>query len=456
MWERLLFKKIEVWLVLLLVPLALVAAVFYGAAVRNVTQGNDRFGKAGDAAYAIASIPANARELWKSLNPGSGLWTTGSGDRFEGRTGWTFDAADPSNIPDGYLMLSRYDGNELRHTVELYDLKTGELGYSWPIDADKLLKDAPRISKLINFDRWNTPRFRAIHPLALESGDLIFKDHSAPLIRTTPCGDLVWRIDSSLYHHTTEMDAEGQLWVTNRFEPAYNPDLGDDFNDDGIVQVSPDGVILFERSLAEVFVKEGYDYLLYARGPYVDDPLHLNDVEPALEDGPFWKKGDLFLSIRNLSMVALYRPSTDEIIWMKQGPWAHQHDVDIIDENTIAVFDNNALNIGTERYVDGVSDVMFYDFDTDTIRSPYREVFEAHQIRSGSEGLFSLLPSGHLLVEEENSGRFLIFGPDGTLGAEYVNRGENGRIFRLGWSRFVDRQAGDRLLLTLESANCRQ
>ena len=37
----------------------------------------------------------------------------------------------------------------------------------------------------------------------------------------------------------------------------------------------------------------------------------------------------------------LYRPSTNKVIWFKQGPWRFQHDVDIINKNTIAIFDNN-------------------------------------------------------------------------------------------------------------------
>ena len=79
---------------------------------------------------------------------------------------------------------------------------------------------------------------------------------------------------------------------------------------------------------------------LFTKGMYNHDPIHLNDIEPVLADGPYWKKGDLFLSLRNVSAVMLYRPSTDEIVWIKRGPWIAQHDVDILDDHRIGIYDN--------------------------------------------------------------------------------------------------------------------
>ena len=71
--------------------------------------------------------------------------------------------------------------------------------------------------------------------------------------------------------------------------------------------------------------------------------------------------------------------------------------------------------------LNGANNVVFIDFDTGMTRSLFEVFFEAHEIPANSEGLFTLLPSCHLLVEEENSGRFLMFSPYGTMGAEYVN-----------------------------------
>ena len=122
--------------------------------------------------------------------------------------------------------------------------------------------------------------------------------------------------------------------------------------DDGIVKLSPNGEILFEKSVSQIFIDNGLEYLLFATGDweFTKDPIHLNDIQPIDKDGDFWKKGDVFLSLRSQSMVILYRPSINQIIWKLTGPFFHQHDVDILNDHTISVFNNNS-----KLFVDGDS-----------------------------------------------------------------------------------------------------
>ena len=53
---------------------------------------------------------------------------------------------------------------------------------------------------------------------------------------------------------------------------------------------------------------------IFSQDSFKSDPTHLNDIQPVLKDGPYFKKGDLFLSLKFLSMVILYRPETNKII----------------------------------------------------------------------------------------------------------------------------------------------
>ncbi|MEL1227301.1 MAG: arylsulfotransferase family protein, partial [Candidatus Neomarinimicrobiota bacterium] len=127
------------------------------------------------------------------------------------------------------------------------------------------------------------------------------------------------------------------------------------FYDDAIVKLSPESEILFEKSVSQIFIENNLEYLLFAHGnDYEADPIHLNDIQPVDFDGEFWKKGDVFLSLRSQSMVLLYRPSTNEIIWKGTGPFFNQHDVDIIDNHRISVFNNRSINVvGSTSIVDG-------------------------------------------------------------------------------------------------------
>ena len=93
------------------------------------------------------------------------------------------------------------------------------------------------------------------------------------------------------------------------------------------------------------------------------DPIHLNDVEPVFLDSKYWKKGDLFLSIRSLSSIVHYRPSTNEILNYIIGPFAHQHDIDIVSDNEISIFNNNNF------LIDGkYSEVLIYNFEDKNLR----------------------------------------------------------------------------------------
>ena len=62
-------------------------------------------------------------------------------------------------------------------------------------------------------------------------------------------------------------------------------------------------------------------------------------------DGKFWKSGDVFLSLRNQSMILLYRPSTNKIIWKGTGPFFRQHDVDVLNDHKISIFNKLLLPV---------------------------------------------------------------------------------------------------------------
>ena len=164
----------------------------------------------------------------------------------------------------------------------------------------------------------------------------------------------------------------------------------------------------------------------------------MNDIQPVDFDGDFWKKGDLFLSLRSQSMVILYRPSTNKIIWKGTGPFFYQHDVDILDDHKISIFNNNDVkNFVNGNYVDGENQVMIYDFKKKGYSYYLNESLIRNNVRTGTQGLSQILPNGDLFVEETNYGRTLYFNSDGSLRWTNVNRAENGNVYRVGWSRIL-------------------
>jgi hypothetical protein len=154
-----------------------------------------------------------------------------------------------------------------------------------------------------------------------------------------------------------------------------------------------------------------------------------------LTSGPYWQRGDLFISLRNLSMLALYRPSTGKIIWRQSHPWTFQHDISILDDHRIAVFDNHWRLDGS---VDGRNRIAVYDFATRQVSFPYAAGMNRFAIRTSAQGRATPMPNGDMVVEETERGRLLRMAPDGTLRWMYIAAAPNLRRLQLRWSRYLD------------------
>lgn len=445
------------WIALLGLGLVPAAFSIYGHLVLDAARTGGE-GQLADAALALAKVPATAADLLRGrdLDPRH----VSHPERFSDPAGWTVAPGGAAALaPEGYLLLSRYSGDENRAVIDLVDLATQRTLHVWRPDVETILGGLPaqasltRINQWGPFSRWNRRYFEAVHPFLMDNGDLVIKDHGTPLARIDACGALVWRQDADMFKHSTNMDAEGRLWVPSVIEP-HDPAYGDQFAEDALTAVDPaDGRIIEQVSTIPLLDAAGYFPQMFGAGAARNDPVHMNDIEPVLEDGPYWQKGDLFLSMRNLSLVALYRPSERRLVWSQQGPWMAQHDVDVLDDHRISVFSNNAYNAGHGDYVRGANEVLVYDFATGEVSSPYRDVLEALDVKTRSEGLAEVTPAGNLVVEDENSGRLLILGPDGRLLASYLNRAGDGSIFTMAWSRVVERSLAEGALAAIAASN---
>lgn len=447
--ERVLFSKIEIWLVFILLILFGIGTVFFGAVVKDETKGRyttsrEAYSWVGDMAYTVADAPNTARQLLNSAPP-----RRIGKMRFDGRSGWTVEPGVA--MPDDYLLLSRADGDAGHHAVELVRLSDQEIVWRWDINPESYFADVRQGSPFIDYALLTSARYRSVHPFAMADGGLLFANHFSPLIRIDHCGTKQWMNDEQIFHHSLNIDADGNFWMPGQLEDSkLSPDPN--FEDNTLIHVTAEGEVLSEVSMADLLIEYGRFDMVFQFDKYVDDPLHMNDIQPALSDGPYWKKGDVFISLRNVSAIVQYRPSTGEIVWMKQGPWFGQHDVDIVNDTTISVFSNNAYDSGAGGYVKEQNSVVFYDFATDEVSRPFDAGLGADESQTLTAGLSDLTASGHLMVEEENSGRILIYAPDGTRAAEYINRAADGFAYRMGWSRIIDKAYGDAVVTAIENA----
>ena len=436
------FKKIEIWILYLIILLSILFAIGFGFLVRQELVGGIKLGWVSKTALTLAEIPVNI----KKILDGPGDLTVE--DRFPNLDGFN----GTPNSEESYILLSRYDGDLREGVVELVDLTTFKVLHTWnpDIDAFNDLVEQTNEFKYLQRDA-NNSRHMLYHPVLTNKGNLIFMAQNAPLRKIDACSNLAFQNTHDGFHHSIETDIDGNIWTSTHMYPQSLPiekvgritPVENGFKDDAIVKLSPDGEILFEKSVSQIFLENDLEYLLFSVGDQVftKDPIHMNDIQPVDFDGKFWKKGDVFLSLRHQSMILLYRPSTNEIIWKGTGPFFHQHDVDILDDHKISIFDNNAKILEGGRTVDGYNRVIIYDFNKNEYSSYLPESLEENDVRTPNQGRSQILLNNDLIVEESFYARLLYFNNNGSLRWSHVNRAKNGNVYKVGWSRILYTQA---------------
>jgi len=280
------------------------------------------------------------------------------------------------------------------------------------------------------------------------------REISYSIVKINARSEIEWLNNSFKAHHSIELNHRGNLYLPGRNfksdEHAFLPENYDEYSthlkDDTIVELDiVTGEILSYKSVISILEENGYTSLLHKNGYLINDLIHLNDVQPALEDGDYWKKGDLLISCRNLSIVFIYRPDTNKIIWLKQGPWSAQHDPHFYQKDKIIVFGNDIiLDYSREKimkesfhFIHGNNEIYMYHFSNDSISTPFSELLIKEKIRTPTQGNCTILPNGDIFVEETDYGR-IIFGDSITKKIEFARRVDKDHITALNWSRIIN------------------
>lgn len=317
-------------------------------------------------------------------------------------------------------VLSTYSNSQKERTVELVNLRDEAVRHSWEIKNTQ------------------KPHSRILSPVMLADSSLVYSfNGETGLYCVDVNGKKLWQQPKTPSHHAITLAPDSNLWIcTYSKEPKgfiiykghYTID-GTRFNfiDNMIARIdSKTGAILFKKSIAELLYENDLEYLLY-KSANTGDPLHLNDVQPVPASSPYYQKGDVFISMRNSSCILHYRPATNELIRFLQGPFATQHDVDILNDSVIAFFNNRSHTIWTnppsgwpisespDNYGDFYSGITEYNLANATYRHPFDSIFREQQIFTYTEGKQEFLKDGRVLIEEQNSGVVWVLRGDSVL-----------------------------------------
>ncbi len=338
------------------------------------------------------------------------------------------------------LVLPRYDHSLSRSVVEIIDLNNFEVIHTYKVDVSEINEKVSNIAKFPRLKIDHSPkRFLYQHPLLFDDGSLIISSAYYPIFKIDICSNLKWVNEEEKFHHGQNLDHDGNIWAIasinpqSRYVDQYQHEA---YLDDAIIKMDIDGNILYRKSVTEILIENNIVPENFVLNNYVlkqNDPIHLNDVEPTFQDTKYWDKDDLFISLRDQNMIIHFRPKENKVINVIIGPFAMQHDVDIISDKEISIFNNNNFIKDNEH-----SEVLIYNFETKIFRKLFNDQLKKNNFKTISNGLSEILRDGSLMVEETVHGRIILFNNLGKKEWEFINKDKNDDIGRVNWSRVIE------------------
>ncbi len=173
--------------------------------------------------------------------------------------------------------------------------------------------------------------------------------------------------------------------------------------------ISPEGKRLKRISLLDALKGSAYAPLFWPADPLASsqflaeqrraDVLHTNAVKvlsrALAPKFPLFKAGQLLVSPRNLSAVAVIDPDDGRAVWAARGPWVAQHDPSFLDNGHLLLFDNLGLAAGSR--------VLEYDPQTQAFPWSYPGA-GGPRFLSRIRGMAQRLPNGNTLIVNSDGG----------------------------------------------------
>ncbi|MAX79509.1 MAG: hypothetical protein CL843_04950 [Crocinitomicaceae bacterium] len=368
-----------------------------------------------------------------------------------------FEVAQEVEKPEYSIVADSNFLSENKMSYDLYGMNGRVEKGNWLISLKNLRNDSIIHEwNLLEKDFHKTDReFTHSEPrgpiLLADKSVIVTCDESKNMFRIDKDSKVIWHNTDQQYHHAINLSADSNIWASSRMKLS-NKKNRLSYWDNSICKIDlKTGETLYKKSMTKVFHENNLEYMLFGKSNRIhdsgEDPMHLNDVEPILEDGKYWKKGDVLLSFRHISAVLLFRPSTGKVIRVIQGSFYGQHDVDILNDSTITVFNNNISTIkkGTwgidtsfvavNETFNRISGVVAYHFNDSTFTTLLSDQFEEEKVYTFTQGLHHVLSNGDVFVESQNNGKIYVLSKEGTLLKKYYNDLEDIYVQRPHWTR---------------------
>ena len=441
MLNKILFKKIELWLLLTFVIIALVSAVLFGWIVKRVALGGSKPGVIGEMAFAVASFPSDVLLLVRGADKdglptdyvSSGLIALYELDKYESvvpgeKYGPKFIATEKAKDLQPLTVQTRYnlEGDEL---IAVFD-GDRKLVKTLPLKPESMIEEVPALIGA------------SPHHFFDDGSYLVWPYGGAGLYRMDPCGNVVWKQDGLYHHHFSVVD--GKLYLLGLPSNEILEDDQKKWNHTEIINVIDieSGDILRSIRIEEIaktnlpdfdpFFYKKWTNKLDKKGRLRRDFLHPNkiDVLPAemKDQYPTLPEGAMMVSMRNVNLVFVMDPETLKIVWYSHGHTQLQHDPKFIGDNKISVF-NNSYDGNSDDKEDpsNFTSIRNYDFGTEKWTTRYN----AKAINGFTEfgGNFDISDGGNLVLNIALQGRVVEIAPDGEVLFEFISTKDDDEVY---------------------------
>jgi hypothetical protein len=161
----------------------------------------------------------------------------------------------------------------------------------------------------------------------------------------------------------------------------------------------------------------------------------LNKPVPGI---PQSQAGQVLVSFREISTIALIDMKTASVVWAQTGPWIRQHDAEFLDDGDLLLFDN-------EGDPNGYGGTRVLEIDPANFKIDWRYGGRSDQtLDSVARGSQARLKNGNTLIVESYAGRMFEVTRDGKVVWEFINpvRGQvhPDQIPIIHWAERIDPQ----------------
>jgi len=223
---------------------------------------------------------------------------------------------------------------------------------------------------------------------------------------------LVWET-ANRAHHDLDIAENGDIFSLTRVARVIKRiNQKKPLLEDYVTVLDPNGEEKYSISLLEAFERSGFDDIWRSDGKR-KDIFHTNSIR--ILDGsiadrvPEFKKGNILLSMRTVSALAVLDIDQEKIVWAVKGDFETQHDPKILPNGNMLLFNNSESEYSSVLEIDPATMKTVWSYQGGP-EQPFKTKFC---------GLSDRLPNGNTLIVESEPGRAFEVTSDGETVWEF-------------------------------------